>query len=190
MITYLFDLKASLHIWWLCGKESTCQCGRSLGWEDPLEDEMATHSIVLAWRVPWTKEPGGLQSMGHKWVGQWLHNSKTYLLHILCLHAIIAKLKSCDRGHMTCEVQIFTVWFFSGKVCWRSWRFSVSLNTGGVALSLWPVSPVFRIKAVGRDEGVVCLSCPSPTMVLQGQCFMAGGRGRDLFLWKELETSN
>ena len=37
---------------------------RSLGWEDPLEEGMATHSSVLAWRVPWTEEPGGLQSMG------------------------------------------------------------------------------------------------------------------------------
>ena len=33
---------------------------RSLGWEDPLEKEMATHSSVLAWRIPWTEEPGGL----------------------------------------------------------------------------------------------------------------------------------
>ena len=37
---------------------------RSLGREEPLEKEMATHSGVLAWRVPWTEEPGGLQSMG------------------------------------------------------------------------------------------------------------------------------
>ena len=36
----------------------------SLGWEDPLEEEMATHSSVLAWEIPWTEEPGGLQSMG------------------------------------------------------------------------------------------------------------------------------
>ena len=35
-----------------------------LGWEDPLEKEMATHASVLAWEIPWTKEPGGLQSMG------------------------------------------------------------------------------------------------------------------------------
>ena len=35
-----------------------------LGWEDPLEKEMATHSIVLAWRIPWTEEPGRLQSLG------------------------------------------------------------------------------------------------------------------------------
>ena len=37
---------------------------RSLGGEDPLEQEMATHSSILAWRIPWTEEPGGLQSMG------------------------------------------------------------------------------------------------------------------------------
>ena len=35
----------------------------SLGWEDPLEEDMATHSSILAWRVPWTGEPGGLQSV-------------------------------------------------------------------------------------------------------------------------------
>ena len=37
---------------------------RSLGWEGPLKKEMATHSSILAWRIPWTEEPGGLQSMG------------------------------------------------------------------------------------------------------------------------------
>ena len=36
----------------------------SLGWEDPLEEGMATHSSMLAWRIPWTEEPGGLPSMG------------------------------------------------------------------------------------------------------------------------------
>ena len=42
---------------------------RYLGWEDPLEKEMATHSSILAWRIPWTEEPGGLQSMGSQRVG-------------------------------------------------------------------------------------------------------------------------
>ena len=37
---------------------------RFLGWEDPLEKGVATHSSILAWRIPWTEEPGGLQSMG------------------------------------------------------------------------------------------------------------------------------
>ena len=42
---------------------------RSLGWEDPLEKEMATHSSTLAWRIPWMEEPGELQSMGLQRVG-------------------------------------------------------------------------------------------------------------------------
>ena len=37
---------------------------RSLSWEDPLEKEMAIHFSILAWKIPWTDEPGGLQSMG------------------------------------------------------------------------------------------------------------------------------
>jgi len=42
---------------------------RSLGWEDPLEKEMATHSSILAWKMSLTEEPGGLQSMGSQRVG-------------------------------------------------------------------------------------------------------------------------
>ena len=42
---------------------------QSLGWEDPLEKEMATHSSILAWRIPWTEEPDGLQSTGSQRVG-------------------------------------------------------------------------------------------------------------------------
>ena len=55
---------------WLSGKESVCQCRRnktqfpSLGQEDPLETGMTTHSSILAWEIPWTEEPGGLQSKG------------------------------------------------------------------------------------------------------------------------------
>ena len=43
------------------GQETQVQ---SLDWEDPLEKEMATHYSILAWKIPWTVEPGGLQSMG------------------------------------------------------------------------------------------------------------------------------
>ena len=39
---------------------------QSLGWEDPLEKEMANHSSILAWKIPWMEEPGQLQSMGSK----------------------------------------------------------------------------------------------------------------------------
>ena len=43
---------------------------RSLGWDDPLAKEVVTHSGILAWKIPWTEEPGGLQSMGSQRVGQ------------------------------------------------------------------------------------------------------------------------
>ena len=47
---------------------------RSLNWEDPLEEEIATHSSIRVWKMPWTEEPGGLQSMGlqsQTWLSDW-----------------------------------------------------------------------------------------------------------------------
>ena len=53
--------------YYFSGKDPTCQLQElqvwSLGWEDPLDEEMATHSSIPAWETPWTEEPGGLQSM-------------------------------------------------------------------------------------------------------------------------------
>ena len=54
------------------GKESACNVGdpdQSLGRDDPLEKGMATHSSTLSWRIPWTEEHGGLQSLGLQRVG-------------------------------------------------------------------------------------------------------------------------
>ena len=56
---------------------------QSLGWEDPLEEEMATHSSILAWNIPWIEEPGGLQSLGSKTVG---HNWSDLAYTVLLLH--------------------------------------------------------------------------------------------------------
>ena len=56
---------------------------QSLGQDDPLEKEMATHSSILAWRIPWTEEPGGLQSMGSE-----LNTTELTLL----LHAILKNI--------------------------------------------------------------------------------------------------
>ena len=58
---------------------------RSLGCEDPLEKEMATHSNILAWRIPWTEEPGGLQSTGSQRVG---HDWVTLLTYLLMEQAV------------------------------------------------------------------------------------------------------
>ena len=60
----------------------------SLGWEDPLEKEMATHSSILAWRIPWTEEPGGLHSMesqrvGHNWATSLHFTSSLYSLGVV-----------------------------------------------------------------------------------------------------------
>ena len=55
---------------------------RSLGWEDPLEKEMATHSSTLAWKIPWMEEPGRLQSMGSQRVGghDWATSLSLFLI--------------------------------------------------------------------------------------------------------------
>ena len=69
----------------------------SLGWEDPQEEEMATHSSILAWRIPWTEEPGRLQPMGKQRVGyDWAHTRFSFLL-------LPRRKSSCDhvhKGHM------------------------------------------------------------------------------------------
>ena len=60
------------------GKKATCSAGDqvpSLGREDPLEKGMATHSSILAWRIPWTEEPGGLQSTRLQRVGHRVTNN-------------------------------------------------------------------------------------------------------------------
>ena len=61
---------------------------QSLGQEDPMEEDMATHSSILAWRIPWTKEPGGLQSMGSQRVGhQEVYTHREKSSHLLSLQA-------------------------------------------------------------------------------------------------------
>ena len=52
-----------------------------LGQEDPLEKRMATHSSILAWEIPWTEEPGGLQSVGLERIGHDLGLTHTHLRH-------------------------------------------------------------------------------------------------------------
>ena len=67
---------------------------RSLGWEDPLEKEMETHSSILAWKIPWTEESGRLQSMGlprvgHDWV-TWLSSYSIKAHFIYALFSVIS----------------------------------------------------------------------------------------------------
>ena len=82
VLLWIFGLLGLLK--WLSGKEPACQCRRHRRWvwsqgrADPLEKKMVTHSSFLAWRIPWTEKPGGLQSMGlqrirHDWVTKHAH---------------------------------------------------------------------------------------------------------------------
>ena len=60
---------------------------QSLGWEDPLEDGMATHSGILPWKIPWTKEPCRLQSMGSQRVRHNWRQLSTSTIEKFCVHA-------------------------------------------------------------------------------------------------------
>ena len=81
---------------------------QSLGREDPLEKKMATHSSILAWRIPWTEEPGGLQSMGSQKVG---HDWVTLLTHSAFF------MVQLSHPYMTTGKTIsLTRWIFIGKV--------------------------------------------------------------------------
>ena len=79
--------------WWLSGKEPACQCrmyGLIPGQEDLLEEEMATHSSILAWRILWTEEPGGLQSMELQESWLQLSNQITITTNIIYVYKGIA----------------------------------------------------------------------------------------------------
>ena len=71
---------------------------QSLGWEDPLEKEMAIHSSTIAWRIPWTEEPGRLQSMGSQRVRIQLSDF-TFTFHV-----ILSKLASVSFNSLICKL--------------------------------------------------------------------------------------
>ena len=76
---------------------------RSLGWEDPLEKEVATHSSILAWRIPWTEELDGLQSMGSHRVGHnWGTNTSvgTRLFFMLLRIFWISRSRTAQRNKL------------------------------------------------------------------------------------------
>ena len=91
-----------------------------LGWEDPLEKGMATHSSILAWRILWPEEPGGLQSMGLQRVGHnWVTDTFKKISALVCWHVfslhIYVKASSCLSLHQAgqCCKSILTGHFLS-----------------------------------------------------------------------------
>ena len=103
-------------------KESTCDAGDPgliPGQKDPLEEEMATHSSILAWRIPWTEEPGGLQSMGSQRVRfNWAINisSTCAFTHVLLnsipifFFLLILQTASCDLSELLKVIQTSKDW--------------------------------------------------------------------------------
>jgi len=74
---------------------------RSLGWEDLLEEGMATHSSILAWRIPWTEEPGGLQSIGLQRTGHDWETKHNPLLK----GKLLSEHKYCGFREQTCRTE-------------------------------------------------------------------------------------
>ena len=132
-----FLLSALLFSWWqIWGKTSQVVQivknlpamqeiqGWSLGQEDPLQEGMATHSSILAWRIPWTEEPGGLQSMGSQ-SGTTRRLSLTHSLYCGIITYFLSWLYSMNLSialmHRICKSQYSLI---SIQCCWTSFFFS------------------------------------------------------------------
>ena len=147
----------------------------SLGQEDPLEKEMATHSSIHAWKIPWTKEPGGLQSMGSQRIG---HNWVTSL-HFRDICSLQSQIGDKD---IQCTV-------LNVKPSGLSW----------LCLALWLVTPFLSNSLKALVKGTVSYGFPSVTSVLQhlvfkmsfhdvlftAPCPSPGGDERVILIFKE-----
>ena len=102
-------------------KESACSAGDPgsiSGWEDPLEKEMATHSSILAWKIPWMKEPGRLQSMGSQRVGHdWANSLHFSNIREILNHVFLIMIDACKLFHFhALEKEMAT---HSSVLAWR-----------------------------------------------------------------------
>ena len=106
------------------GKETACNAGDpvwSLGGDNPLEKGMAPHSSIFALRIPWTEEPGGLQSMEWQSVRHdWVTNTFTFFLWRLYSRGQRQILLRYTHTLLYCALQILHFFFF--KTNWRFWQ--------------------------------------------------------------------
>ena len=134
---------------------------QSLGREDPLEKEMATHSSILAWRIPLTEEPGGLQSMGSQRVGHyWVANTSTFPW--LRLHASIAGGRGSIPGQGTKIPH--AVWFRK-----KHWNHMMEMNlfkmqTTTTKQVLWYAEFREKSTGLGRLESSRSFTTESATL--------------------------
>ena len=116
---------------------------QSLGHEDPLEKGMASQSIILAWRIPWTEEPGGQQSMGSQRVRQdWATKKKKERNHIVTKQRQEILGQGRDLGHMfkpgwalpnsvavkSCSTSLDPVGSLVKLKCWDRWFLNLICN--------------------------------------------------------------
>ena len=111
----------------------------SLSWKDTLEKEMATHSSILAWKIPWTKEPDSLQFIGLKTVGNnWTTITFTSFYHIFFIHSSVDGHLDCfhvlaivNRVVVNIGIQV-SIWIMI---------FSGLMASSGIAGSSWHLVP-------------------------------------------------
>ena len=134
---------------------------RALGWEYPLEKEMAIHSSTIAWKIPWTEEPGRLQSMGSQRVGR----NWAISLHFTSLHPFVGKW----RGKVAAAGGSG-----GGPVTWESWSDFVLVSWSCQSLN----HPDGLSYSPGQEPSWVSLGwnlglaggCVSPTGSSGGEC--------------------
>ena len=112
----LFPKVCLVKAMWLSGKESASNAGDvvwSLGWGDPLEEDMANHSSISAWKISWTEEADELQSMGFQRVGQ-IKQLNTYMVNAMVFSVVMYRCESQAIRKAECQrTDAFELW------CWR-----------------------------------------------------------------------
>ena len=129
---------------------------QSLGREDPLEKEMVTHSSILAWRIPWTEEPGGLQStesqrVGHDWATS---------LHFIPFATV---MRRTDKGTFLIMLNICCLWTFS--------TFPGFTALIEVATFLWAPFPVgnscsLQVESNAAQDTFVCVGVSTSSLLV------------------------
>ena len=136
---------------------------RSLGWEDPLEKEMATHSSTLAWKIPGTEEPCRSQRVGHDWAAS-LHLNTYFLFSTCSISSVFCFLHYSSvtvfTVHFNVSADLPLVHLFRGWYRWGTVYTKLSEFTGVVILPFWVGS---RTLASLHDSPVFIITLNIPS---------------------------
>ena len=126
---------------------------QSLSWEDPLEKEMATHSSILAWRIPWREEPGGLQSMGsqrvrHDWATSLSLSFANLLcsLFIVCFLPLVCKINEEKEFCLFCSLIYLKCLKYLTNKYMNKWSFFSTSITLDLNSDSSPINSITYIK--------------------------------------------